>query len=188
MLLARPTETDDAYFANGDGDELWFVQEGTRAARVAVRLARRDGGRLRLGPKVARCTAGTSTPARCGDDVSRRTAGIVVPDEFRNPVGQLRMDAPYTHRDFVRPRGPIATPDRVQEGPRELLVKRAGSVHALRSSSVRRWTSSAGMGSSIRSPSTSRSTRRRRGSCTCRRRSMRRSRARASSSARSSRA
>src|SRR5262249_45145675 len=29
ILLARPTESDDAYFANGDGDELWFVQEGS---------------------------------------------------------------------------------------------------------------------------------------------------------------
>ena len=52
--------------------------------------------------------------------------GVFVPEMFRNPVGQLRMDAPYTHRDFVRPAGPIATPDKVQEGPRELLVKKRG--------------------------------------------------------------
>ncbi len=52
--------------------------------------------------------------------------GVFVPEMFRNPVGQLRMDAPYTHRDFVRPAGPIATPEKVQEGPRELLVKKRG--------------------------------------------------------------
>jgi homogentisate 1,2-dioxygenase len=52
--------------------------------------------------------------------------GVFVPETFRNPVGQLRMDAPYTHRDFVRPAGPIATPEQVQEGPRELLVKKRG--------------------------------------------------------------
>jgi homogentisate 1,2-dioxygenase len=50
--------------------------------------------------------------------------GMVIPDQFRNPVGQLRMDAPYTHRDFERPRGPIATPDAVQDGPKEPIVKK----------------------------------------------------------------
>src|SRR5688572_10945259 len=28
VYFACPTTTDDVYFANGDGDELWFVQEG----------------------------------------------------------------------------------------------------------------------------------------------------------------
>ena len=32
--------------------------------------------------------------------------GVHLPEQFRNPVGQLRMDAPYTHRDFVHPEGP----------------------------------------------------------------------------------
>ena len=46
-------------------------------------------------------------------------AGCIVPREFRNPVGQLRMDAPYTHRDFVRPvfKGP-------RPGPKRILVKK----------------------------------------------------------------
>ena len=38
------------------------------------------------------------------------TGGVMIPKDFRNPTGQLKMDAPYTHRDFVRPEGPIATP------------------------------------------------------------------------------
>jgi homogentisate 1,2-dioxygenase len=46
---------------------------------------------------------------------------------YRNPVGQLRMDAPYTHRDFVRPIGPIATLQHLEDGPRELLVKKGGA-------------------------------------------------------------
>ena len=50
-----------------------------------------------------------------------------IPAAFRNPVGQLRMDAPYTHRDFVRPVGPIATPESPLEGPRELIVKKQGT-------------------------------------------------------------
>ena len=47
--------------------------------------------------------------------------GLFVPNGFRNPVGQLRMDAPYTHRDFVHPEGPMA-----QDGPKVLLAKKGG--------------------------------------------------------------
>ena len=31
------------------------------------------------------------------------TGGVHVPKQWRNEVGQLRMDAPYSHRDFQRP-------------------------------------------------------------------------------------
>jgi homogentisate 1,2-dioxygenase len=47
--------------------------------------------------------------------------GVNVPAQFRNPAGQLMMDAPYTHRDFVLPSGSTE-----HEGPRDLLVKRNG--------------------------------------------------------------
>ena len=41
------------------------------------------------------------------------------------------MDAPYTHRDFVRPEGPLATTDGALDGPNALLVKRSNcfSLH-----------------------------------------------------------
>jgi homogentisate 1,2-dioxygenase len=55
----------------------------------------------------------------------------MIPREFRNPVGQLKMDAPYTHRDFVRPVGPISTPDKIADGPRELFVKKGGAFSRL---------------------------------------------------------
>jgi homogentisate 1,2-dioxygenase len=124
VLLARPDTTDDVYFANGDGDELWFVHEGR--------------GRLESPCGWLPVTAGDyvwvprSLVHRWHVEAPMRLLGfeahgdVFVPDMFRNPVGQLRMDAPYTHRDFVRPAGPIATPDKVQEGPRELLVKKGG--------------------------------------------------------------
>jgi homogentisate 1,2-dioxygenase len=45
---------------------------------------------------------------------------VGIPSRFRNPAGQLRMDAPYCHRDFKRPRfhGPL------DEALREVVVKR----------------------------------------------------------------
>jgi homogentisate 1,2-dioxygenase len=126
VLLARPTETDDAYFANGDGDELWFVHEGS--ARIESPCGWLDvvaGDYVWIPKGLIHRWHLASTPMRllCFE----AHGGVVVPDDFRNPVGQLRMDAPYTHRDFVRPKGPIATPDKIQDGPRELIAKKGGS-------------------------------------------------------------
>ena len=65
-------------------------------------------------------------------------AGFGLPKQWRNEVGQLRMDAPYTPPRFRRPdfRGPL------EEGLRDLLVKRARRVPRLSLSSTRRSTSS----------------------------------------------
>jgi homogentisate 1,2-dioxygenase len=125
IYLASPTESDDAYFANGDGDELWFVHEGSARLESPcgwldvkkddyVWVPKALIHRWHLGPAPFRAM------------VFEAAGGVRVPEQFRNPVGQLRMDAPYTHRDFVRPKGPIATVERAPEGPRELFVKRAG--------------------------------------------------------------
>ncbi len=125
ILLARPDVTDDAYFANGDADELWFVQEGAaRLESVCGWLDVTPGDYVWV-PRAMIHRWHVERPMRlmCFE----APEGIVVPTDFRNPVGQLRMDAPYTHRDFVRPKGPIATPDQIQEGPRELVVKRHGT-------------------------------------------------------------
>jgi homogentisate 1,2-dioxygenase len=123
VYLARPSESDDAYFANGDGDELWFLQEGDAKleslcgwldvkAGDYVWVPRSLLHRWHLGGRSARLMC------------FELHDGLVIPTQFRNPVGQLRMDAPYTHRDFVRPTGPIATFGQVQDGPRELIVKK----------------------------------------------------------------
>ncbi len=126
VLLACPTETDDAYSANGDGDELWFVIEGSgRVESPCGWLEVKAGDYTWIPRSLIHRWHVSTTPMRMLCFEAHH--GLVVPDEFRNPVGQLRMDAPYTHRDFVRPTGPISTPDRIQEGPRELIAKKAGS-------------------------------------------------------------
>ena len=125
VLLARPTVSDDAYFANGDGDELWFVQEGKAKLESMCGWLDVVAGDYVWVPRslIHRWHLETSELRLICFEAH---TGLVVPSEFRNPVGQLRMDAPYTHRDFVRPVGPIATADQVQDGPRELLVKKSG--------------------------------------------------------------
>jgi homogentisate 1,2-dioxygenase len=124
--------SDDVYFANGDGDELWFIEEGAArlesvcgwldvAAGDYVWIPRSLIHRWHLSPGAA--------PMRmlCFE----AHGGAMIPADFRSPVGQLKMDAPYTHRDFVRPAGPIATPTTVPEGPRELFVKKGGAFTRL---------------------------------------------------------
>lgn len=124
VLLVRATQSDDAYFSNGDGDELFFVQEGeARLESPCGWLDVTAGDYVHVPHGMTHRWHLVSKELRA---MVLEAPNVVVPDEFRNPVGQLRMDAPYTHRDFVRPKGPIATPGHVQDGPLELLVKRAG--------------------------------------------------------------
>jgi homogentisate 1,2-dioxygenase len=131
IYFACPAQTDDVYFANGDGDELWFVQEGAaRLESVCGWLPVRAGDYVWV-PRsmIHRWHVEPGKPLRmmCVE----AHGGMMIPNDFKNPVGQLKMDAPYTHRDFVRPEGPIATIDHVPEGPRELVVKKSGAFTRL---------------------------------------------------------
>lgn len=130
IYFACPSASDDAYFSNGDGDELWFVQEGAaRLETVCGWLKVRTGDYVWI-PRSMIHRWHLETPSMrmmCFEG----HGGVMIPKDFRNPTGQLKMDAPYTHRDFVRPEGPIATPDSVAEGPRELFIKKGGSFSRL---------------------------------------------------------
>jgi len=126
IWLARPSASDDVYFANADGDELWFLQEGKARIESGCGILHAVQGDYVFIPR--------SMPHRWNiDSAELRLLGIEghtgfkVPDAYRNVVGQLRMDAPYTHRDFVRPEGPLATVDRPLEGPNALLIKRSNN-------------------------------------------------------------
>lgn len=128
VYFACPDAADDVYFANGDGDELWYVEEG--AARLESVCGWLDvvAGDYVWVPKSMIHRWHPKSPMRM---MGMEASSVVVPKDFRNPVGQLKMDAPYTHRDFVRPQGPIATPAAPQDGPRELFVKKGGRFSRL---------------------------------------------------------
>jgi homogentisate 1,2-dioxygenase len=125
IYLARPTESDDAYFANGDGDELWFIHEGSARLESPCGWLDVKTHDYVWVPK-AMIHRWHLVPGGFRAMIFEAKGGVRVPDDFRNPVGQLRMDAPYTHRDFVHPVGPIASLDRAPDGPKELFMKRAG--------------------------------------------------------------
>lgn len=98
-----PTEPDPCYFVNGDGDDLYYIHEGGGLLRTVlgdIHFAAQDyvfvpkGILHRFIP----------TPGVKQHWLSFEClGGLHFPKQFRNEVGQLRMDAPYCHRDFKRP-------------------------------------------------------------------------------------
>ncbi len=125
--VAFPDVADPVYFSNGDADELFYVLAGEGIVRTPL-------GDLRYGPDDYVCIpkgilyrlipqAGVAhhlLTIEC-------TGGVGLLPQWRNALGQLRMDAPYCHRDFrhVDFQGPQ------DEGIREVVVKRQGRFHGL---------------------------------------------------------
>ncbi|CAN5820347.1 homogentisate 1,2-dioxygenase [soil metagenome] len=124
VLLAHATESDDAYLANGDGDELHFLVEGSATLESPCGMLAVNAGDYVWVPRSLIHRWHVKTPLRV--IVFELSGGMMIPREFRNPVGQLRMDAPYTHRDFRKPAFPIATPDALLDGPKVLFAKKLG--------------------------------------------------------------
>ncbi len=98
---SQPTVKDTGLVVDGDGDLLLFMHEGTGTLHSELGdlpLRRHDYvwiprglvHRIRFDGKAhvlwMECRG-----------------GLEIPGNFRNPTGQLRMDAPYSHRDFRRP-------------------------------------------------------------------------------------
>jgi homogentisate 1,2-dioxygenase len=127
VSLVLPAAEDPVYFANGDGDDLLFVAEGgglLRSPLGDLPFAKDDyvyvprGLLHRLVPDAG--------PQRWLSIES--FGGFHLPAQWRNETGQLRMDAPYSHRDFRR----VAWRGPTDEGIRDLVVKRRGAFHGYR--------------------------------------------------------
>jgi homogentisate 1,2-dioxygenase len=126
--LVRPAREDAFYFSNGDGDELFFVLEGGGVLRSPFGdLAFERGDYVHVPKGIAH----RFLPL---PDVGQAwlwlefSGALGLPAAYRNGVGQLRMDAPYSHRDFRVPEFAGAR----DEGLRELVVKRRGTFHGYR--------------------------------------------------------
>jgi homogentisate 1,2-dioxygenase len=125
--LAAPGAPDPVYFANGDADDLYFVMEGGGLLRSPL-------GDLRFGKDDYVFVPKGLVHRLVPDEGPQRwlvlecSGGVHLPAQWRNDTGQLRMDAPYSHRDFRRVewKGPD------DEGIRELVVKRSGAFHGFR--------------------------------------------------------
>ncbi|HKU42413.1 MAG TPA: homogentisate 1,2-dioxygenase, partial [Polyangiales bacterium] len=124
ISLLKPERSEAAYFVNADADELFFVRKGGGLVRSVL-------GDLTFGQHdYVGIPKGVLYRMQLDDPDAELLliechGGIGVPAQFRNPVGQLRMDAPYCHRDFRHPefRGPL------DEQIRRVVVQRGAALH-----------------------------------------------------------
>lgn len=125
--IVTATAEDPVYFSNGDGDDLFYVFEGgglLRSVMGDLRFTKDDYVYVPKGCLHRFIPDGTLQrwlSIEC-------LGGVHLPSQWRNETGQLRMDAPYSHRDFrrVELKGPL------DEGIRDLVVKRSGGFFGFR--------------------------------------------------------
>lgn len=117
-----PDKADPAYFANGDGDDLFFIFRGSGLLRTTLGDLAFSAGDYVVIPRgvIHRFIPDRGIEQHWLEIECR--GGLDLPAQWRNEHGQLRMDAPYCHRDFRAPRfeGPN------DEGLRDVVVKRQG--------------------------------------------------------------
>ena len=127
VWMVKATEDDATLVANGDSDELVFVQEGSGwvdTPQGLVRFQRQDYVFI---PRSLPHRFRLHEPATMM--IMEGKTYIDVPTQFRVPGGQLDMGAPYSHRDFRAPEWPDGGAASL-DAPRRMLVKRNDSVTA----------------------------------------------------------
>jgi homogentisate 1,2-dioxygenase len=125
LSVLKPSQEDPVYVVNGDGDDLYYVHEGGGTLRTLLGDVAFSAGDYVYVPRgLLHRLIPTPGHAQWWLGIECR-GGAHIPRQWRNQVGQLRMDAPYCHRDFSVPtfRGPL------DEGIREMVVKRHDAFH-----------------------------------------------------------
>lgn len=99
---AEPSVRDSGLVQDADGDLLLFIHEGSGHVDSEMgRLSFRRHDYVWIPKGVIHRIHFDRGDVRVL--VLECRAGLQIPSNFTNPVGQLKMDAPYSHRDFRRP-------------------------------------------------------------------------------------
>ena len=127
IWVARPDRGEESLVCNAGADELTFVQKGTGRVECPLGILSFEAGDYVFMPRGLAHRWRLDGPATLL--VLEGRSFIDIPHEFRNPSGQLRMDAPYTHRDFREPLWPEGGPEAL-DPPRRLVTLREGRLTA----------------------------------------------------------
>jgi homogentisate 1,2-dioxygenase len=125
VWIGRPDRDDATLVANADADELLFVHEGSGRLETPLGSVKFTSGDYVFVPRALLHRIRLDAPSFILTLEGKRS--IEVPKQFRTPQGQLRMDAPYSHRDFVEPDWPEGGPTTLG-APREAVLLRAGRL------------------------------------------------------------
>jgi homogentisate 1,2-dioxygenase len=99
---SEPTVLDSGLVQDGDGDLLLFVHQGEGTLHSELGdLEVRKHDYVWIPRGLVHRIRWLNGPVHVLWMECR--AGLDIPANFRNPAGQLKMDAPYSHRDFRRP-------------------------------------------------------------------------------------
>jgi homogentisate 1,2-dioxygenase len=126
--FVRPGVPDPSYFSNADADDLFFVFQGGGLVRSLFgNLEFRAGDYVCVPKGTLHRFVPTAGVEQAWLSIECK-GGLGLPAHYRNTVGQLRMDAPYSHRDFRAPTftGPL------DEGLRDVVVKRGDEFFGFR--------------------------------------------------------
>ena len=121
--VAFPDAPDPVYIADADADQLIYVHQGGGTLRSLLGDVAFAQGDYVFVPRGLLHRFEPAGPQHWF--WFSFAGGLHVPRQWRNEVGQLRMDAPYSARDFKRPQ--LRAPQ--DEGIRELVVRREGRWH-----------------------------------------------------------
>lgn len=119
IWFALAKSPDPCLNCNIDGDELVFVFEGAGQLLSAFGSLDYQAGDYVYLPRGVIHRWLPAQPSRLL--ILEGRSWIDLPSQYRNHVGQLKMDAPYSHRDF---RSPGWNPDQSKGQPHEVIVKR----------------------------------------------------------------
>jgi homogentisate 1,2-dioxygenase len=120
--ICKPVVEQEAFYRNGEGDEVLFVQEGSGVVETTF-------GTLSYGRHdYIVIPRGTTYRVRMHDGpqtwLTFHTPGeIETPNRYRNRYGQLLEHAPFSHRDF-HPPAELATHG--EGGEHEVIVRVRG--------------------------------------------------------------
>jgi homogentisate 1,2-dioxygenase len=122
ISLARPTETMEYFYRNGEGDEVVFVHEGSGTLETIFGDVPYSEGDYIV---IPRGTTYRFVPEGEQRHLVFETPGLItIPRRYRNDHGQLMEHAPYYHRDIHAPtelrthreRGEFPVKVRVRDG------------------------------------------------------------------------